>query len=266
MMEANDRSPIARSTAARIFLAMVGLSAMAWAVTVIPRLSFERDIVTVGKAVESGETFKPEVLVAVDARVKNENASMLRPSALGKAALISLRLAELAVRTGDTDRVNRSLESLSEIIDKSLQSAPHDSFLWLARFWLRNTRSGFLPEQLRDLKMSYELGPYEGWIAARRDGLALAVFSSLSKDLADRAISEFVELVRWGLVTDAANIAAGPGKPLRALLFPRLKDLSHDQRRPFAQLLYRRDLDDVLVPGIEPPSERIPMPVLPPGF
>ena len=79
------------------------------------------------------------------------------------------------------------------------------------------------------------------------------------------AISEFVNLVRWGIAEEAADIAAGPGLPLRSFLFPRLRDLKLDQRRSFAQAIYRRELDDVLVPGIDPPKPQIPMPVLPPG-
>jgi hypothetical protein len=114
--------------------------------------------------------------------------------------------------------------------------------------------------------MSYELGPYEGWVAVKRCPIALTAFSALPRDLAERAISEFVGLVHWGLDSDAADIALGPGRPLRSVLFPRLKGLKYDQRRAFANLIYRRDVDDVLVPGVAPPSVKIPAPVLPPDF
>jgi hypothetical protein len=122
------------------------------------------------------------------------------------------------------------------------------------------------PDNLLFLRMSYDLGPYEGWIAIKRNRVALAAFAALTSDLAERAISEFVGLVRWGLISEAADIAAGTAPPLRRVLFARLKDLSYEQRRVFASTIYRREIDDVPVPGIAPPTNQIPLPVLPPDF
>jgi hypothetical protein len=104
--------------------------------------------------------------------------------------------------------------------------------------------------------MSYELGRYEGWIALKRNRLALAIFPSLPGDLAELAVSEFVALVRSGLYAEAADIVAGPGKMLRGALFSRLKDLSDSQRREFAKVLYVADLSDVPIPGYAPPPPR----------
>ncbi len=114
--------------------------------------------------------------------------------------------------------------------------------------------------------MSYEQGPYEGWISVKRNRTALAILSILPRDLADRAIAEFVALVRWGFSIDAAEIAARLDRPRRELLFARLKDVKIEQRRQLADALYKREVDDVLVPGIEPPSQPSQMPILPPGY
>ena len=78
-----------------------------------------------------------DVLAAVDARAGNGAAGVVRSSVLGKSAVIRLRLAEDAIRAGDTDRVDQSLQSLTGIIDETLQNAPSDPFLWLARFSAR---------------------------------------------------------------------------------------------------------------------------------
>ena len=88
--------------------------------------------------------------------------------------------------------------------------------------------------------MSYDIGRYEGWIAIKRNRLALAYYPAMPSDLAEIAISEFVGLVRWGFAREAANIAAGPGRSHRSILFSRLKDLKVEQRRPFAQVMYGR--------------------------
>jgi hypothetical protein len=251
---------------ARLILAVAGAAAMVWATVVFPTFSSEIAIVNVASAVAVGEVFKPDVLASIDARIESNTDWKVRPSVLGKAAVIRLRLAENIIRTGDTKRIDRSLESLSRIIDASLLNAPSDPFLWLARFWLDNVVNGFRPDHLRDLRMSYDLGRFEGWIAIKRNRLALAYYSVMSNDLAELAVSEFVGLVRWGFAGEAADIAAGPGRQLRTILFPRLKDLIVDQRRIFAQGVYGQDLDDVPVPGISPPKPQIPMPALPQGF
>jgi hypothetical protein len=114
--------------------------------------------------------------------------------------------------------------------------------------------------------MSYDLGSYAGWIAVKRDRLALAAFAALPNDLAEQAISEFVALVRWGLVADASAIAAGTPPQLRSILFARLKYLDYEQRRAFAGAIYGREVDDVPVPGIAPPTPPIRLPVMPPDF
>jgi len=254
------------NTVARVILAIAGAAAMVWAITVFPTFSSEMAIVDVAKAVAAGEAFKPDVLAAVDVQVENNAGWTVRSSVLNKAAVIRLRQAENAIRTGDTGNIDRRVNSLTKIIDASLQNSPNDPFLWLARYWLSNFTNGFRLDHLRDLRMSYEIGRYEGWIAPKRNRLALAYYSVLPNDLAEMAIDEFVNLVRWGFAAEAADIAAGPGLPLRNVLYPRLKDLKVNERRPFAQAMYKRDLDDVPVPGIAPPKPDVPMPVMPPGF
>ena len=255
-----------RNRTARLILALAGGAAIAWALAVIPVFWSENVIVDVANAVMAGEVFKPEILAAIEARTEIKSGSRLRSSLLGKAAVIRLREAEDAMRGGDPERMDQSLDSLARIVDETLLNAPNDSFLWLVRFWLDTTRNGLRPDNLPFLRMSYDLGRHEGWIAVKRNRVALAAFSALPSDLAEQAISEFVGLVRWGLVSEAADIAAGPARTLRSVLFPRLKDLKLDQRRAFASLIYQRELDDVLIPGVALPSVKIPMPIFPPGY
>lgn len=251
---------------ARLILMVTGVLAMVWAVAVIPVFWSENAIVDVAEAIRAGEAFKAEVLAAVAARTETNGDSMLRSSVLGEAAMIRLRQAEDAIRAGDPELIKQKLESLTRIVPEALRSAPDDPFLWLVWFWLDTSRNGLRPENLPFLQMSYDLGPYEGWIAIKRNRVALAAFPALTSDLAERAISEFVGLVRWGLIPEAADIAAGTAPPLRRILFARLKDLSYEQRRVFASAIYGRELDDVPVPGIAPPSNQIPLPVLPPDY
>src|SRR5216683_4965506 len=181
-----------RVTIARLILAITGVLAMVWAVAVIPVFLSENAIVDVARAVMAGEVFKAEVLAAVQARTETNGDSMLRSSVLGKAAVIRLRQAEDAVRAGDPELIKQKLQSLTQIVQESLRNAPDDPLLWLVWFWLDTSRNGLRPDGLPFLRMSYDLGPYEGWIAIKRNGVALAAFPALTSDLAERAIFEFV--------------------------------------------------------------------------
>jgi len=254
------------SILARVLLLSAGAAAMAWAVATFPVFQSENSISNVARGVKAGEVFKVQVLNSAEAKIRSDESITRRSSALQKVALIRLRRAEDAINTGDVDAIDRDLESLSRAIDNLLASAPSDSFFWFVRFWLADTRFGLHSENLAQLRMSYEQGPYEGWISVKRNRTALAILSILPRDLADRAIAEFVALVRWGFSIDAAEIAARLDRPRRELLFARLKDVKIEQRRQLADALYKREVDDVLVPGIEPPSQPSQMPILPPGY
>jgi hypothetical protein len=255
------RSPVTNAVV-RSFLALTGVTGMLWAAVVFPTFWSERVIVGVAGAIARGEVFDPDVLAQVEERTEGKG-SKFRSDMLSKIAMIRLRQFENAVRADDAPVIQQRLESVTRIIRETLRNAPSDPFFWLAWFSLDTYREGTRPENVRYLRMSYELGPYEGWIAVKRDRAALESFSSLPLDLREQAISEFVRLVRWGINSEAADIAAGPARPLRAILFPKLKNLGDPQRRAFADVFYRHELDDVPVPEIPPPPAAS-MPVMPP--
>ena len=126
----------------------------------------------------------------------------------------------------------------------------------MVRTWAENSVSGVTPDHLRSLRMSYALGPREGWIAMKRNALALNIFSRLPPDLVEQVQVEFVGLVRSGLYDAAADAVAGPGWAVRKQLLGRLADIPERDRRQFARVLYAREAEDLLVPGVEPPPPR----------
>jgi hypothetical protein len=240
--------------------------AMTWACAAFPVFASESTILDVAGALIAGEVFKPETLAAIDARTNTENGSRFRAALLNRVVVIRLRRVEEVIRGSDAAVIDQRFESLSQTVDQTLSSAPDDAFVWFVKFWLDSRRNGLRADNLAYLRMSYELGPYEGWISLMRNRDALAAFPALPEDLADKAVAEFVGLVKWRLDSEAAAIAAGPGLPLRKSLFSRLEPLNYDQRRAFADAIYGLEFDDVPVPGIPPPVPQIPMPVLPPDF
>jgi hypothetical protein len=247
-------SPRIRATA-RILIVMTGIASIWWAVVAMPRFRPEAGIKQIVEHIVAGETYKPDVLDAAIAKLK-EKEPVLRPSILSKGAVVHLRQALDAVRSDQTDVIDSRLDVLRQAIDEALTRTPGDPLLWLVRFSVANTDDALTPERLDYLRLSYQLGPNEGWIAVGRNRLALAIYPSLPSDLAEGAISEFVGLVRSELYELAADNLAGPGWPIRHLLLTSLRQLSEKNRRTFAAVLNKRELEDVSVPGVDPPPAR----------
>ncbi len=124
-----------------------------------------------------------------------EKAAWCRPAALRSAAIIRLRMVEAAASTGDHKHADEDLKSLGNVIRSSLSCLPADPFLWLVLYWVESTQNGIKPEYLNYLRMSYQLGPNEGWIALKRNPVAFANFALLPADLATDAINEFLGLI-----------------------------------------------------------------------
>ena len=74
-------------------------------------------------------------------------------------------------------------------------ASPGDPFVWLTLFGLDAARNGLTPGNERYLRLSYALGPNEGWIAYWRVQLALAQFERLPTDLSNDVLDDFVKLV-----------------------------------------------------------------------
>jgi hypothetical protein len=103
--------------------------------------------------------------------------------------------------------------------------------------------------------MSYALGPEEGWIAEKRNRLALALFEELPPELKAAAVREFSGLVNTGRYGEAADILTGSAWRIRQLLLSSLNSVQERHRQALASILYRRGYD-LTVPGIRQPDPR----------
>jgi hypothetical protein len=246
---------VGSDTITRIALVAVGVAACAWA-TDAGRVFFRQTgFSDVAARIIAGDTYKPDAMDALASQITAQEQS-LRPSLRGKIAVFRLRQAENAIPIGDPHAVDQAFDTLSVSVDEALRDAPSEPFLWLVRYWLDNARDGFSAEHLRYLRVSYVLGPNEGWIAVRRNIYALAIFPELPPDLARAAIDELTGLVRSGLFEQAATTIARADPPLRKALVAPLAALPAATRSAFAKILDAREIDDVTVPGIEPPPLR----------
>jgi hypothetical protein len=233
------------------FLALfVGLAAVAWGGAVLPVFWRQSALDALALGIVDRNAYKPAALASMTSDVETvERDPYCRPEALRGAAVVRLRLAEDALGNGERERIDDDLQRLDKTIRASLACSPADPFLWMILSWLTGTREGFSEDQLHFLRLSYALGPNEGWVAARRNRLALSMFERLPPDLADDALNEFARMMDSGFYDDTLAIFIGPGWPLRDKLLARLTGVQERYRDAFAQALYRGGYD-VDVPGI----------------
>jgi hypothetical protein len=236
---------------ARSFVVILGGSAIWWGIVGFPVFWQDSSTERIANQVIAGDPFKIEILARqLPIMDSIEKSAYCRPAALRSAAIIQLRMVEATAPPDEHS--DEHLNSLRNIIRNSVSCAPADPFLWMVLYWVESAKNNFKPEHFKYLRMSYLIGPNEGWIAVKRNRIALASFSALPQDLAEAGISEFAGLVRSHFYSEAGDIVAGPARPIRGLLFARLRDIKEVDRQSFAKLLYDRGLDDILVPGIEP--------------
>jgi hypothetical protein len=240
---------------ARIALIALACAAIGWGLSVYPQFWQVASSERVAKRIIAGEPFKDDVLSALLPSIDTIDASTdCSPAAIQAVAVIRLRMVEQAIASANRLVIDDNLSALQGSIGRSLRCAPSDPFLWIVLFWLENTTGGFTPDHFKYLRMSYGLGPNEGWIALRRSRISLSLFEQLPTDLAEATTKEFVRLVS-DFVDDAVEIFVGPGWRLRELLLARMKDAPIAQRQRFAQLLRSKDYD-LDVPGVERPEVR----------
>jgi len=239
------------ATIGRVYFIGLGALAVLWAVQIFPTAWRDPALEKMATQIIRGYAYKINNLLDFIPLIDEvERNTICRPASLRSAAIIRLRLAEEAIKAGDRPKIDKTLDDLILSIQNSLQCSPADSFLWLVLYWAEETRNGFDSRYLDFLRLSYKLGPYEGWVALKRSQYALMLFEHLPPTVAEQALAEFVGLVNSWFYREAAEIFVGPGWRLREKILPRLKVLNISHRIFFENEVYRLGYD-VEVPGVE---------------
>lgn len=235
----------------RAGLCCFGFVAILWGTATLPTMLRQSVVANTAKHIVQGDTFKDGALDALGPAIATvSDGRWGHPSVLSSVAIIDLRYLEEAMAGADQGEIDPKMVGLDKAVRKSLANAPADPFLWLVLFWLENTHNGFSRDNLKYLRMSYRLGPSEGWVAVRRNRLAVAIFSQLPPDMAEGVVGEFSRLVESNFYAEAADILTGPGWPVRDRLLAGLKDVTDVDREIFAKTVYRLGYD-VSVPGVD---------------
>lgn len=243
-----------RAWAPRLLAIALAVLGAFWGVMTLPIFWQARVIGLTADLIVRSHRFATQ---AVAAEAAKADSAGLSPSVAARRslAILKLRLAEDALNAGDRLSLKGRLADLKRSTADVLEIEPSDAFFWLVYYWCDLNTEGFRPANLKFLQASYELGPNEGWIAIRRNRLALAAFSELSPDMSERVLSEFTGMVASGLIVDAASNLIGPGAPLQSVLLGRLTAVPIAERERLARYLEENGVD-LAVPGVERTEKR----------
>lgn len=219
----------------RLGLAALGCAAIVWGsfffVITWPQAVVER---AAGRIVDA-QTYRPADLQHLrSTAMAMQDAGPCRPSLARSAAIIQLRAAEVEADEMRPGALDKELEQSRAQIVRSLACSPADPFLLMALFWLHNLQYGFHPADLDFLRLSYRLGPNEGWIGLRRFSLALAVIKQLPPELVKAMVDDFVNLVGASIYPQMVDRFIPADLPTRKMLLSALDRLSDFHRRNFA--------------------------------
>ncbi len=236
-------------------LISIGVFSVWWGMSTFPVFWRDARLDHTAENILSGGKFKREILQTLLTEAESAQSAWARPEALRSAAILRLNLTEQANRTENAKPPGPIVDQLGASVRRSLAAAPADPLLWLALFWSKRLKDDRSKEDFGFLRMSYRVGPHEGWVAVRRNYIALANFPELPQDLADAAVTEFKDLVVSEYYGPAVKILVGPGWPIHEMLLRRLEDAPDEARRRLASAANARGYD-LAVPGVERPEPR----------
>ncbi len=235
-------------------LISIGAFSVWWGLRTFPVFWKDARLDHTAEIVLDGEVFKREILQTLLADADSAE-TWARPEALRSATIIRLSLAEQVGIAENAKPRGPIIDQLGASVRRSLSAAPADPLLWLTLFWSKRMADDRSKEDFAYLRMSYRVGPHEGWVASRRNYIAFANFPELPQDLADAAVTEFRDLVVSEYYHTAVKILVGPGWPIHDMLLRRLEDAPDEVRRQFASSANRLGYD-IAVPGVERPEPR----------
>jgi hypothetical protein len=234
----------------------LGAAAIVWAIVIGPTAWRYAALEGLAAQAVRGENISSDAIEknipAIDLLQRSETCW---PKAMHNAAILRGRLVQVALENSDRRQFDASVAAADSLIRKSLSCAPSDSFLWFALFWVENLRFGLRDESLKYLEKSYQYGPYEGWIALKRNTFALALYRSLPEPVQKQAVLEFAAMVNSGFISDSTANLQGPGWPIRDVLLASLRDVKEKYRMQLAVRL-RRLGSEAAIPGIDMPELR----------
>jgi hypothetical protein len=238
----------------RIFVCLFGIGSVVWAGLLLPSFWNQASGNRIASELLEGHAFKRQALTEEARRYDAaEQSSFCTPTELHNSVVLHLTILNEAIVAKDPNRIEAAYNPLYDVTRKALSCSPSDSFAWLTLFWLDAARHGFQPDNANYLRLSYALGPNEGWIALWRSRIAITMFERLPNDLKTDAVDEFIKLVDMGLYPQAVEIFTSATPAVQNRIALQLKYAKAIPRQIFARTLYQNGLD-IDIPGVDRPA------------
>lgn len=229
---------------------LCGLLGVIWSYAALPSFWLTVPAHNVASRIIAGERFKPEILPQMLSQMEAAPRPGIVQSEYYRAqALIGVSAGEVAAQGSGSD-FDREISDAESRLRAALSVTPSDAFLWLLLYSVGTARNGFDPAYVRLVEKSYIAGPHEGWIALRRNRLALAVFALLNDITQKAVVTEFSELVDSDFIDAAAANLTTIGWEHRAPLLAGLEQTDVASRESLARRL-SRDGFKVPIPGVD---------------
>ncbi|WP_156951809.1 hypothetical protein [Bradyrhizobium sp. WSM1743] len=235
----------------RSLLFVFGVLGVIWPLEALPALLVAVPVKEPMARILAADRFKPGALNGVVAALQAQSRPTIARNDVARAeALIGLRIAEEGAGRRSAEETDFEAAKAEVKIRTSLGLNPADSFLWLMLYSVETAYHGFDEKIFSFLSQSYSTGPIEGWIALRRNKLALATFPKLSGTTQEKVVSEFSGMVDSEFTDAAALNFMGVGWAERERLLASIADANIIPREAFAKQLAREGLK-IHVPGVE---------------
>src|SRR5690348_5589922 len=253
----NDVGRPAVNTLTRIFVCLLGASALAWGGLTLPLFWQEASPRSIAAKVLQGDSFKLQSLVEqIQQAEPATHYRFCNPVALHSVFVLRLAILNKAIEAASKPLIESSYNPLYESGRARLACAPTDSFVWLTRFWLDAGKRGLNGDSTNYLRLSYDFGRNEGWIALWRLRLALLMFERLPPGLANDALNDFTNIMGTGQYYGPTVEMFIDASPLvQSRIVERLTAVSPTVRQAFARILRYQGME-VAIPGVEQPETR----------
>ncbi|WLB47931.1 hypothetical protein QIH93_08145 [Bradyrhizobium ottawaense] len=234
----------------RTTLLIFGLLGIPWSAATLPIFISAAPARELAERIAAGERFKPGAIARLRVRVQSGLARTFSAPEIARAhGLASLLVAEEATQRQSSEEADRQMIEAETGVQLSLKLNPTDSFLWLMLYSVNLARNGIDEQCMSYLEQSYTTGRSEGWIALRRNRLALAVFQMLNERMQESVISEFAAMVDSDFIGVAAANLQSVGWSHRERLLAGLGQVDIMPREVFAKWLAQNGVK-VTVPGV----------------
>lgn len=228
---------------------LLGGAALCWSVIALPIFFAAAPAREFVERIMADRSFRPAVMAEVLAEMKPEHSrTVLKASLLRAKAFAVLRTADKNLNLAEKGALDGGASEGS--IRTSLSLNPADSFLWLMLYSTRVMDYGFSGDILKYMQQSYGTGPREGWIALKRNRLALAAFLSLDEGAREMAVEEFADLVESDLTEYAVSNLIGVGWTQRERLLSSLDRVDLVSKQRLKKLLLNEGYK-LVIPGVE---------------